>query len=62
MHIRLEVFDVTGRSVRLLASGLHNGGEHQAVFSPGEAASGVYLVRLQGDAGFSDSRTVSFVK
>ncbi len=53
-HVRLEIFDILGRRVRLLADQRFEAGEHMIVWdgnnqSGAEAPSGVYFYRFQGD-------------
>ncbi|MBO6574116.1 MAG: DUF1929 domain-containing protein [Rhodothermales bacterium] len=48
--VRLEVFDMTGRRVALLASGAHPAGRHQARFDGSRFASGMYFYRLTAGA------------
>ncbi|MBO6573951.1 MAG: DUF11 domain-containing protein [Rhodothermales bacterium] len=45
--VRLEVFDMLGRSVGLLANGFMTAGRHDVPFDASRLASGVYLYRLQ---------------
>ena len=45
--VRLDVFDVVGRSVATLAEGPREAGEHVARFEAGSLPTGVYLVRLE---------------
>jgi len=64
--IALEVFDLGGRRLRWLASGLHSPGTHALVWDGRDAEgrelpSGVYLVRLRG-ADFTDSQRVVLIK
>jgi hypothetical protein len=49
--VRLDVLDVTGRTVAVVAEGFRAEGAHEDVFDAAGLAGGVYLVRLQvGDA------------
>ena len=43
---RLEVFDILGRRIALLADGAHTAGRHQVVWDAKGTASGVYFYRL----------------
>ena len=45
--VRLEVFDVLGRRVAVLAEGVFQGGFHEARFDAAHLPSGLYAVRLQ---------------
>lgn len=46
-NVELLVFDVTGRLVETLHSGMLNMGSHRFIWSPLSRASGVYFVRAQ---------------
>jgi hypothetical protein len=46
-RIELDVFDVAGRRVLMLANGIHSAGVHSLVWNAGQAPSGIYLVRLR---------------
>ncbi len=64
--IRLGVYDLSGRRVRVLASGELPAGEHRVTWDgrddTGRAlSSGLYLLRLSG-SGFVDSRRVTLIK
>jgi hypothetical protein len=50
-QVRLAVYDVLGREVALLQEGIAPAGTLQAVLEAGALASGVYIVRLQGETG-----------
>lgn len=45
--IKLAVFDVQGRLVRLLAEGTYQAGQHQVMFEASELPSGLYLYRFE---------------
>lgn len=47
--VKLEVFDLVGRRVRLLEDAMLGAGTHSRVFEAGKLASGVYVVRLEAD-------------
>jgi hypothetical protein len=47
----LEVFDMSGRQIATLASGVHQAGSHEVKFDASDLSSGVYLYRLQTAAG-----------
>ena len=49
MQATLKVFDLLGREVETLQTGVFNAGLHRLSWSP-QAASGLYFVRLQTDA------------
>ena len=56
--VRLAVYNATGRRVALIAEGLVPAGEHEAVWEPGPAATGVYLVRLEAGGTVATRRLV----
>lgn len=45
-NVRLEVLDLLGRRVALLADTYYNAGPHQIVFDAGNLSTGVYFTRL----------------
>ena len=45
--VRLQVFDVLGRSVAMLVDGPLVAGRHKVVWEAGSAPSGVYVYRIQ---------------
>ncbi|MCX6601565.1 MAG: carboxypeptidase regulatory-like domain-containing protein [bacterium] len=46
-HVRLTVFDVTGREVRTLVDDRREGGYHEVFFDGAGLPSGLYLVRME---------------
>ena len=46
-HVRLDVFDVSGRNVKVLVDGTRPAGTHTARFDAGGLPSGLYVYRLQ---------------
>ena len=46
-HVELAVYDALGRKVQVLVDGLVQGGYRTVVWDAKEAASGVYLVRME---------------
>ena len=60
-QVRLEVYDITGRLVAVLAEGEYPAGRHQVAFDAGSLASGVYVYRLQAGE-FSQSRSMILVR
>jgi hypothetical protein len=71
-YVRLEIFDPTGRRVRLLVSGAQSAGAHRSEWdghddAGGTLATGVYIYRLELTSGTVQSRqsssgTTSLVK
>ena len=60
-HVRLAVYDVTGREVAVLVNETLPSGSHSVTFEAGSIATGVYIYRLQaGD--FTQSRKMLFSK
>ncbi len=49
-RIRLVVYDILGRVVRVLVNGVKEAGTHTVVFDGNGLASGVYFYRLEGEA------------
>jgi len=47
MHVSLEIYDLLGRRVALLADGIKPAGFHQVEFDASGYASGVYIYRLR---------------
>ena len=45
-HVRLEVYDITGRKISLLADGNQQAGQHSVTFDGTNLSSGVYIYRL----------------
>lgn len=60
-NVSLEVFDITGRRVALLASGDHTAGTHTVSFDASGLSSGIYFYHLQAD-NFLDTRHMTLVK
>jgi hypothetical protein len=61
--VRLDVYDVSGRRVRVLASGPHAAGRHDVAWDRrngdgSRVASGVYFVRLQAEYGLRTRKVV----
>jgi hypothetical protein len=46
-HVRLAVYDVTGRTVAMLSDGWQSAGTHQVRFDGTGFASGIYFVRME---------------
>lgn len=59
--VRLSVYDLTGRRVRVLADGPFPAGRHEVRFNAEGLASGVYLVRME-TVGGSHSTKLLLVK
>jgi len=50
-QVRLVIYDVLGRQVRVLVDGVREAGMHEVVFKAGALPSGTYLVRLEMPQG-----------
>lgn len=61
-RIALEVYNILGQRVAVLAEGVMQPGVYQAQFDARGLASGVYVYRLSGASGISLARTLSVVK
>ncbi len=46
-EVRVAVYDLLGRTVAVLAEGLHEAGRHEARFGTARLASGVYVIRAE---------------
>jgi hypothetical protein len=53
-RVRLTVFDIMGREIRILVDGFQGEGRHRVEFQAGGLASGVYLYRLE-----TEGRTIT---
>ena len=49
--VKLVVYDVLGREVRVLVDGVRQAGVHEVVFEAGDLPSGTYLYRLETPQG-----------
>jgi len=56
--VRIEVYDVTGQRVRLLADRVEEAGVHSVVFDAGTLASGTYFYRMQAGEFVETKRLV----
>jgi len=59
--VRLEVFDILGRSVRTLVNGVQGFGPHSVMFDGAGLASGVYFYRLTAE-GFTQTRKLMIIR
>lgn len=60
-HVRLAVYDLRGRLVRMVADEMMAAGRHELPFDGSDLASGEYLLRLEG-AGPPQTRPMMLVK
>lgn len=56
--VRLDTYDLSGRSVQTLVDGSMEAGEHSVAFDGSGLVSGVYLVRLQSGSRVATARVV----
>jgi hypothetical protein len=61
-RIALEVFNILGQRVAVLAGGVVQAGTYTATFDARGIASGVYVYRLTGSTGISLAHTLSVLK
>ena len=59
--VRIDVFDITGRWVKMLTHSALQAGRHPVTFEAGNLASGTYLVRMQASGTF-DTHKIMLVK
>ncbi len=57
-RVSLRVFDLSGRAVAILMSGMLDAGEYTARFEGGGRAAGIYFFRLRGAQGTINRRFV----
>jgi hypothetical protein len=60
-NVTVEVVDLLGRRVAVLADGFKSAGRHVLLFEAGGLSSGMYIVRMRSDAGVV-SRKVMLLK
>jgi len=59
--VRVVVTDILGREVAVLQEGMRSAGRHTLDFYASRLASGMYMIRLTGDA-VSLSRKITLIK
>lgn len=57
-HVRLSVYDISGRLVATLAEGWRNAGVHEVTFDASRLASGVYFYRIEAGGFISVKKMV----
>ena len=57
-EIRIAVYDVMGKLVRVLSSGQMAAGQHEVIFDASGLSSGTYLIRLDTPEGFITRKAV----
>ncbi|OLE58262.1 MAG: hypothetical protein AUI36_13750 [Cyanobacteria bacterium 13_1_40CM_2_61_4] len=60
-HVRLTIYDVIGREVRVVVDAQNGAGQHQATFGAGNLPSGVYFYRLTAGA-FVETKKLLLMK
>lgn len=60
-HVRLEVFNITGRRIAVLVDREQQSGLYQVVFEGSRLASGTYLYRIRA-GGFEQTRKFTLIK
>lgn len=48
-RVKMTVYDISGREIRVLKNGFMESGDHQVTFQADEFPSGLYLVRLEAE-------------
>ncbi|MBN1995984.1 carbohydrate-binding protein [candidate division KSB1 bacterium] len=61
VHAKLEVFDITGRRVKILVDALQFEGPHDVIFNAGELPSGTYIYCIRAGS-FYDMKKMIFIK
>jgi hypothetical protein len=60
-HVKMEVFDLTGRRVELLVDERQAAGEHKIVWNPINLSSGIYFYRIH-TADFIENKAMMLMK
>jgi hypothetical protein len=60
-HIRIAIYDLSGREVSILVEGIINAGMNEAVFDGSELPCGIYFVKLQ-TAEFQKTQKIVLLK
>lgn len=61
-RVKLSVFDISGKEVRLLLDALQGPGKYSVNFEAEDLASGIYFYVLRTSAGFKKSRKMLLLK
>jgi len=62
LSVKIVVYNQLGQNVITLFDGIMNSGMHQVNWDAGNVSSGFYLIRLDTQIGYSESRKVMLVK
>jgi glucuronoarabinoxylan endo-1,4-beta-xylanase len=60
-HVKLSVFDVTGREVKILVNKYQNSGNYSVLFNASNLASGIYIYELRAGL-FEQSRKMLLIR
>lgn len=60
-HIKLSVYDVTGKKLIVIFEGKQEAGNHAAIFDGADFASGIYFYRMEAE-GFIESKKMILIK
>lgn len=60
-HVRLAVYDISGRLVKTLINGQRDAGVHEITFDAGNLSSGLYIYRIETD-GFTSVKKMLLMK
>jgi hypothetical protein len=56
VNVTIDIFDITGRMVERLISGLQEAGEHSVIWEAAGVSSGVYFYRIRAGEYVSNRR------
>jgi subtilisin-like proprotein convertase family protein len=60
-HVKLNVYDITGKLVSTLVNNIQQAGRHAVTFNASHLSSGVYFYKLETE-GFTDTKRMLLVK
>lgn len=60
-HIKLSVFDISGKEVKVIFDGKQEAGNYEAIFDGADFATGIYFYRMEAE-GFMESRKMILIK
>jgi len=60
-QVRMEIFDINGRTISILQNDILQPGYHQLSWNP-ETSSGIYFVKVSTTSGWSDVQKLVFLK
>jgi len=59
--VKIEIYDLLGRKIETIATGVQPAGQHQIIWDAGNRPSGVYFYKLQAD-NFAEVKKMSLIK